>query len=144
MPNSQTKAYYAQKAREHNTFVDTHYAAETAKSVSLTKIYSEDFKKTLVTQKSSTQIILEDQTTVSALFKHHSDKIALLNFACYYGPGGLYLNGYTTQEESLCHNSNLYSILKEFTISYYMWNDNNRNKALYKNRALYTPNVIFF
>ena len=47
------------------------------------------------------------------------------------------------QEEAICHSSFLYNVLSEFTDSYYYWNLNNKNRGLYLNRALYSPNVLF-
>lgn len=73
-----------------------------------------------------------------------SAKVLLLNFASYKNPGGMFLNGSTAQEECLCHSSFLYNVLRSFDHTYYEWNRNNKNKALYLNRALYTPKISFF
>lgn len=70
-------------------------------------------------------------------------KIAVLNFASYKNPGGMFLDGSKAQEECLCHESFLYNVLKRQT-DYYAWNRMRLNKALYKDRALYTPDVRFF
>lgn len=69
-------------------------------------------------------------------------KVAALNFASYRNPGGKFIEGSNAQEECLCHASNLYNILRNFTTYY---KDNNRcpNKNLYTDRALYTPDVLF-
>lgn len=47
------------------------------------------------------------------------------------------------QEEALCHESNLYPILLAFDDTYYAWNRQRLNRALYLDRAIYTPDVVF-
>ena len=69
-------------------------------------------------------------------------KTAILNFADYLTPGGGYLNGSGAQEEVLCHESNLYSVLTNFT-DFYQWNREHINYHLYQNRAIYSPNIVF-
>ena len=44
-------------------------------------------------------------------------------------------------EEALCHESNLYPILLAFDDTYYAWNRQRLNRALYLDRAIYTPIV---
>ena len=107
----------------------------------------------------NTDPILEKATTNGALFNHYDKvlqttqseghfscdkKIALLNFASYKNAGGAFLKGAMAQEEALCHSSTLYNILSRFEDSYYAENRNNLNRGLYTDKALYTPNVIFF
>ena len=60
----------------------------------------------------------------------------------YKNAGGMFLQGSSAQEESLCHASFLYNVLSEFK-DYYAWNDKHKNRALYENRALYSPDVVF-
>lgn len=82
--------------------------------------------------------------TVSALFERDwPGKICILNYASYRNPGGGFLKGMQTQEESLCHESNLYLVLLAFKNSYYAWNRENMNHSLYLNRALYSPDIVF-
>jgi len=69
--------------------------------------------------------------------------MAVLNFASYKNPGGMFLNGSKAQEECLCHESFLYNVLEQFRGDYYDWNNQHKNKALYLNRALYSYNIIF-
>lgn len=81
--------------------------------------------------------------SVSALMKTKSkDKIAVLNYASYKNPGGMFYNGSSAQEESLCHSSFLYNVLSEFA-DYYAWNNAHKNRCMYQNRAIYTPSVVF-
>lgn len=104
-----------------------------------------DFAKTARLQKTeNVKVVLSD--TVDAIIKYYDkDGIAVLNFASYKNPGGRFIDGSSAQEESLCHRSNLYNILIATSrlIDYYKWNSEHLNRALYKNRALYIPNVIF-
>lgn len=86
--------------------------------------------------------IIKD-TTDGALMSSFEEPIAVLNFASYKNPGGGFLKGSSAQEESLCHSSYLYNILRELT-SYYDWNNGHLNKGIYTNRAIYTYNVRFF
>lgn len=73
--------------------------------------------------------------SVSCLFNlSDNGRTTILNYASYKSPGGFFLEGSPAQEEALCHESNLYPILLAF--------DRQRlNKALYLNRALYSPSV---
>ena len=87
-------------------------------------------------------IILEEMTTVEAIYKYSSDGVvAALNFASYKSPGGMFVIGSTAQEEMLCHNSILYNVLSK--CKWYYDGNSVKNKALYTNRALFSPNIIF-
>ena len=86
-----------------------------------------------------------DLDTISAIERIESrdnKKIGILNFASYKNPGGGYMNGSMAQEEALCHKTNLYSVLssKKFN-DFYEYNRNNVNNGLYKNRAIYSPEI---
>ena len=92
------------------------------------------------------EIILVDKDSVSAIFDYPSDmnnKSMVLNFASYKNPGGMFLKGSSAQEESLCHESYLYNVLKEFDKGFYEHNRQNKNKALYTNRAIYSEYIRF-
>lgn len=135
----------AQKAQEHYEDVKVRFARETAESISATMVYGPN---NLERRRSITLdgglIHLVDEDSVSCLFNQEIEgKVAILNYASYKTPGGLYLQGSHAQEECLCHESNLYPILLAFDDSYYAWNRKNLNRALYRNRSLYTPNVVF-
>lgn len=92
----------------------------------------------------NTEIVVRDCTSVDALFDPDNigTTTAVLNFASYKEPGGKYMEGSSAQEESLCHASFLYEVLcgKE---GWYAWNGAHLNKALYMDRALYSPFVMF-
>ena len=81
---------------------------------------------------------LKDQDSVFGLTDR--SKTAILNYASYKHPGGYFLGGSSAQEEVLCHESNLYPILLAFDDTYYAWNRQRLNRALYLDRAIY---VVF-
>lgn len=96
----------------------------------------------------NTNFIVEDMTSTEAIMKYANDlpeggSCAVLNFASYRKPGGMFLEGSIAQEECLCHDSFLYNVLSRFP-KYYEWNEEHKNYALYTNRAIYTPEMIFF
>lgn len=75
---------------------------------------------------------LTDMDSVSCLFNlSDNGRTAILNYASYKSPGGFFLEGSPAQEEALCHESNLYPILLAFDGTYYAWNRQRLNKALY-------------
>lgn len=99
--------------------------------------------------------ILFKQNTITTSFEDtiteilsNTGYIAALNFADGYEPGGLVLDGYKTQEESLCRSSNLYKALttEKCWNEYYNYNKKDRRFSLGKSsdRIIYTRNVTFF
>ena len=90
----------------------------------------------------STEILLVDLDSVSAIHKFKEGKTAVLNFASYKNPGGGFINGMMAQEESLCHHSFLFNVLQAFS-SYYAWNRCNLNGGFYLDRAIYSPGILF-
>ena len=90
------------------------------------------------------QVFLCPENSVEAIFNHAAGRTAVLNFASYKEPGGKFIDGSRAQEECLCAESYLYNVLKRFQ-HYYDWNKHRHlDLAMYRNRALYTPNVVFF
>lgn len=83
---------------------------------------------------------------VSAIFHftNGKNKVAALNFASYKHPGGMFLKGSKAQEECLCHESFLFNVLRTKKKDFYEPNRKNLNRALYTNRALYSPNIHFY
>lgn len=140
----------AKKAVLHTKLMEETYAEEIAKAAAETVILTSavettGFEKTekRMDEKGRMKILLEESDSVESILRHAKDgKTAVLNFASYKNPGGMFLNGSSAQEESLCHESFLYNVLSKKE-SYYEWNQAHKNKALYTNRALYTPNVRF-
>ena len=72
-------------------------------------------------------------------------KIAVLNFSDYVKPAGKFLDGSIAQEESLCHHSILAPVLEHFRYSFYVRNkESGLLGGMYRNRMLYTKDVLFF
>ena len=134
------------KAQKHYDDVKIRLAANTKLSIERTYVYGPNiFSQTREKEIQKTSITLTDLDSVSCLFNipPYSGRTAILNFASYKHPGGYFLEGSPAQEEALCHESNLYPILLAFDDTYYEWNRERLNRALYHNRALYTPDVVF-
>lgn len=90
-----------------------------------------------------TEFTLVDKDSVAAIIERPLNEIvAVLNFASYKNPGGKFIEGSSAQEESLCHASFLYNVLASCS-AYYEWNNEHKNRGLYENRAIYSPNVLF-
>lgn len=133
------------KAVNHTKEMDEKFKKEIENSVKKTKIYGGDdglTPKKHIEDTVECNIVLDKLDSVKSLFSHKNGKTAVLNFASYKNPGGKFFEGSAAQEESLCHSSNLYNILKEFP-EYYEWNKKHNNRTLYTNRALYTEDVLF-
>ena len=92
------------------------------------------------------RLLAEDSVTAlcNCKAKHPSQKVAVLNFASYKNPGGMFLKGSRAQEECLCHESFLYNVLCEFEEEYYSQNRKTLRRAMYTNRAIYAPDVHFY
>ena len=136
----------AEQARKHTKEMQNVYGQRIKESVKDTIIYNTDFicKKT---HSCETSVVVEELDSVSSIIKHADeckDRMAVLNFSSYKNPGGMFINGSKAQEECLCHESFLYNVLSQFVIEFYDWNNRHKNKALYLNRALYSPNIIFY
>lgn len=132
-------------ARRHYDRMQQNYHLNTKHSVENSKIYDE----TKFLDKSDgkiPQIIVEDSNVsdeIENLLVNFSDKkICVLNFASFTSPGGGFINGAMAQEEALCHDTNLYNILKEFK-PLYDKNKSLRNNGIYKNWAIYSPDVVY-
>lgn len=142
-----TKQERANKAQAHYEDIKTRLAADTKLSIERTYEYGPNFfpqSREEVIQKPSFTLI--DMDSVSCLFNlpmENGGRMAILNYASYKHPGGYFLGGSPAQEEALCHESNLYPIILAFDDTYYAWNKQRLNRALYLDRALYSPDVVF-
>lgn len=138
-----TKEERGQRAKEHTAHMALNFGEEIKTCVRDTKVYSVDFDLKEYDKKyDKSKVTLLPMDSVTAVFGFPSDKTAVLNFASHKNPGGMFYEGSKAQEEGLCHESFLFNVLvtKE---DYYKWNNENKNRALYVNRGLYSPNVRF-
>lgn len=133
-------------AKENLEYANTYYSDEVLHSRKMTKVYDShvEFNNVKLNPKLSIRLVAKD--TVSALFEDITEQdglVGILNFASYKNPGGGYLNGSYAQEEALCHVSTLYSVLCSQS-RFYNVNIHRLNNSLYTNRALYSPDIVFF
>ncbi len=75
-------------------------------------------------------------------FITNNDRIAVLNFANYYTPGGGVKNGCKAQEESLCRISTLYAHLEKLWNPFYKMNRSVRKDNRGGDRGIYTRGVV--
>lgn len=123
-----TKQERAIKARAHYEDIKTRLAANTKLSIERTYVYSPD---SFTQHESGNQKPAFTLTDMDSVNLSDNGRTAILNYASYKSPGGFFLEG--------SPESNLYPILLAFDGTYYAW----LNKALYLNRALYSPSVVF-
>lgn len=140
MGNWDKKDLLTERAKRHTEEMARKYRSEIEHSVALSHIYA--MNNAEKTTESNITISVIDADSVSAAMKADG-RICILNFASYKYPGGMFLKGSKAQEECLCHESFLYNVLSCFP-DYYERNLKNLNRALYKNRAIYSPDVLFF
>lgn len=133
----------ARAARIHTDEMELAFKPMITQSVEDTKVYNDGDVLKLKHAGREQALVFNKSDSVHALFEHNEGKVALLNFASYKRPGGKFLIGGINQEASLCHASFLYNVLARYAIHFYDWNNNHKNKGLYYNRALYTPDVAF-
>lgn len=132
--------------KENLEYVNTYYSDEVLHSRKMTRVYDSNTKFNCIESNQKPNIQLVQKDTVSALFEDITEQdglVGILNFASYKNPGGGYLNGSYAQEEALCHVSTLYSVLCSQS-RFYNVNIHRLNNSLYTNRALYSPDIVFF
>lgn len=130
-------------AMEHHKRMETDYSQEILYSADKSRIYSPNSLAGFDSQgkdKPNTYLLACD--TVSAAFTCAYGKTAILNFASYKDPGGFFIEGSKAQEECLCHASTLYEVLIRHK-DYYERNKEHLNRALYSDRAIYSPDILF-
>lgn len=135
---------YSEAALKHYKTISKERSKEINSSIAQSKIYSPN-SKFIKQEEDDKAMMLTSADSVSCLFGIPDDgsNVCILNYASYKYPGGMFLEGSMAQEECLCHASDLFPILVAFNDTYYDWNRGRLNRALYLNRAIYTPNVIF-
>ena len=136
------------KAYNWTIEMEQEFSREIDYSIHNTQVYDDlDGSKRLyqTTDKTNTMTIeVVPLDTVSAIFKYQDDtSLVTLNFASFKNPGGGFMNGSKAQEECLCEESFLYNVLYSFNNTFYEENRKMLNKSMYKNRALYSPQIIF-
>ncbi len=90
--------------------------------------------------------IVEDTTFHCAqAYADNSCRVAVLNFANAYSPGGGVANGAMAQEECLCRSSNLYAALTipYLLKNYYKWNAKNTGD-MGTDAVIYSPEITVF
>lgn len=136
------------KAIYHTSLVGIRLKDQTNYSISKSAIYTGPIDILSYPEKRyETKIIVDSIDSVKAINKYNnqgysSPYVSVLNFASYKNPGGKFLEGSSAQEESLCHASNLYNVLSELK-DYYEWNKKHLSKALYMDRAVFSPSIVF-
>lgn len=138
----QDKENRAALAQQHTEQMQREHAKEIEQSVAGTIMYTAHTVFSKPVRNEDMQLIFAPMGSVEAAFKFHYGKTAILNFASYTNPGGGFLKGSRAQEECLCHDSFLYNVLSNFQ-SYYDFNTTAKNRGLYTNRALYSPDIRF-
>ena len=136
------------KAYNWTNEMEQEFSDEIDYSINNTQVYDDlDGSNRLyqTTDKTNTMTIeVVPLDTVSAIFKYQDDtSLVTLNFASFKNPGGGFINGSKAQEECLCEESFLYNVLYSFNNTFYEENRKMLNKSMYKNRALYSPQIIF-
>ena len=122
--------------------------AETQRMVDSTLVYFEKFSVINKPLKRHRVIIkVTPETTFACAQKYALDdsRVAVLNFANPYHPGGGVEQGSTAQEECLCRSSNLYAALtcKYVLANYY--NRNSRNRTPFgTDSVIYSKGVTVF
>lgn len=138
------------KARDFVNNISKKYAQAISKSIAETSVYDGKTGRPCqwydnpIRPIKETNVSLIQTTTDGALYDlDRNGKTAVLNFASYKHPGGGFLNGAMAQEEALCHTSTLYPVLSAFDDSYYAENRKDTNRGLYRDRALYSKDILF-
>lgn len=141
------------KAKTQVKYMDTYFKQKTKESIREGLIYTGPLDRvdwTDMKNNPAPRIQVLNMGTAEAIIyirsiidnNNEKTKVCALNFASFRNPGGNFIGGSNAQEENLCHVSNLYNILREYS-TYYRENTSMLNRNLYKDRAIYSPNVVF-
>lgn len=131
-------------AAVHTVKMNMDFPSQIERSITHTGVFDAKAPWQTGYVRNEVEIEFMKEDSVSAMFRFHPlKKVAVLNFASFNFPGGKFMEGSSAQEESLCHHSFLYNVLQRIP-DFYSENAKLKNKGLYSDRALYTPNVRFF
>lgn len=133
-----------EQAEKHTVEMVKNYSGLIIICSIYSQVYSMSFNPTQPKgTECDTEFTLVDKDSVAAIIERPlNEKVTVLNFASYKNPGGKFIEGSSAQEESLCHASFLYNVLASCSV-YYDWNNDHKNRGLYENRAIYSPDVLF-
>lgn len=135
-------------ARRHHEDMLMKYPVEITECVHQTTVYgAPDRIPAKIMRPGQPKHFVTDNDVVTEIYAHSMADIHLcvLNFADYVLPGGRYIQGSGAQEESLCSESILYEVLASEPLAYYYaYNSKHKHSGIYEDRALFTPNVLFF
>lgn len=131
------------RAKEHYDFVKEQYCKEIDSSIANTTIHACKSVKARIPQYQNNYNVMPEDSVSCLLSLENKDNVAVLNFASYKKPGGLYFQGVESQEESLCLESTLLPVIEAFKPTYYAWNNKHLNRGMYLDRALYSKDILF-
>lgn len=134
----------AVKAMYHNGRISYRDKRDIKKSIKKTQLLEgfDEIDYVEPTEQFDTTYDILNMSIEQAVPFYNGNDVAILNFADFIKPGGRYLTGGTGEEESLCHNSTLYPVLK-IQRNYYRNNSSFANDGLYFDTALYSPCIKF-
>lgn len=131
------------RAKEHYDFIKEQYYKEIDNSITNTTIHACESVETRIPQYQNNYSVMPEDS-VSCLFSLESkDNVAVLNFASYKKPGGLYFQGVESQEESLCLESTLLPVIEAFKPTYYAWGCGIQKLFMEVKGRYNIPNIIF-
>lgn len=131
-------------AQNHHKDMLIHYGNEIQFSIMNSEVYTDSNVNPVAKGKAKFSASIVEADTVKALFELTDGKAVVLNFASYKNPGGGFLSGSRAQEESLCLASTLYEVLSSPRLKpYYEYNVKHVNNSLYKDRAIWSPDIYF-
>lgn len=134
----------AKQAKVHIDEMQEKYEKEIQKSIENTEVIDlNNIDLEFDDKPYNPKFIFLNTDTVSAIMKYSDkDDVCVLNFASYKNPGGCFLKGSSAQEESLCHESDLYNVISTQS-DYYEYNKKHLNKSMYTDRMLYSKDILF-